>query len=128
MRAIVTAGANGLGRATSICLAKQNFKVLSIDIDKPGCDDLQRLSDTELNGNIITDVSDVGDPDIPKKCVDKAIDLFGGIDVLINNAGINNTKPIALHEFDYQWWQRIMSVNLIFIFLQTESKSGIIIA
>ena len=117
MRAIVTAGANGLGRATSICLAKQNFKVLSIDIDKSSCDELQKLSDNELNGNIITEVADVGNPDIPQQCVNKAIDLFGGINVLVNNAGINNSKPILLHEFDYQWWQRIMSVNLTSTFL-----------
>ncbi|MFC1860673.1 SDR family NAD(P)-dependent oxidoreductase [Chloroflexota bacterium] len=116
--AIVTGGASGIGRATSILLAKEGAKVAVVDIQ----DDAGRkvVSVIESGGDTAgywhMDVSDI--KEVEKVCAD-IYQKFGKIDVLVNDAGIMMDRKPS-HEIEEAEWDRIMNVNLKGVFLCTK--------
>ena len=78
----------------------------------------------DVNGNAIGAVADVSDSSQVKKIFDSALDAFGTVDVLVNNAGI--VSPM-LHFFDADetWWRRIIDVNLTGHFLCSQQAARI---
>ena len=102
---IVTGGAVGLGRAYAMALANEGAKVALFDI-VDGSD----LA-TQIDGQFLpTDVSNAGDV---AASVDAVLDQFGTIDVLINNAAIYSTLPVARYdEIDPGLWDQVFAVNV----------------
>jgi NAD(P)-dependent dehydrogenase (short-subunit alcohol dehydrogenase family) len=82
---VVTGGARGLGRAMSLALARAGASVLVVDVDDEPIDELLREAPGELHG-LRGDVSLEADVDA---VVAQANRLFGRLDVVVNNAGIN---------------------------------------
>jgi NAD(P)-dependent dehydrogenase (short-subunit alcohol dehydrogenase family) len=105
-RVLVTAGASGIGLAIVRAFAAFGARVSVIDIDAAG---LGRLS-SELP-NVQSAVCDISDRASIERMIPSAIQGIGGLDVLVNNAGIAGpTAPVD--EFDPAAWEKVMQINL----------------
>lgn len=113
--AIVTGGAQGLGKAISVRLAKEGCKVVIADINQEGIreteNQIHELFGSETMG-IITDVSK--DADV-EHLVNQTVKQFGRLDIMVSNAGILIAQPIE--EFPSEKWMKVMAVNLFGYFL-----------
>jgi NAD(P)-dependent dehydrogenase (short-subunit alcohol dehydrogenase family) len=113
-RVLVTAGANGIGRAITEAFASAGAKVFVCDIDEEA---LQRLEE-HLPG-VVTSVCDIADRDSATRMVADAATALGGLDVLVNNAGI--AGPVAsVADMDPDDWETVLRVNLTGTFVVTQ--------
>lgn len=106
-RVLVTGGARGLGRAIVTDLAGAGVRVLAVDLDVDG---LTTTRDGAA-GEVHTAACDVADEGAVHAVVDQALELFGGLDGVVNNAAIVDVtrKPaaqVSVAEFD-----RVLAVN-----------------
>lgn len=111
---IVTGGAVGLGRAYSEALSREGARVAVLDI-ADGSELAARIGGQYFH----TDVSDVENV---RSSVDGVAESFGGIDVLINNAALYSSLPVARYdEVDPDLWDKVFSVNVrgAFLMIQT---------
>jgi NAD(P)-dependent dehydrogenase (short-subunit alcohol dehydrogenase family) len=108
MRVLVTAGAAGIGLATSEAFLREGARVHVCDVDQAGLD--------RLRGRVTASVCDVTDPAAVARLFDDALSALGGLDALVNNAGVAGpTAPceeVALAD-----WERTLAVNLTGQFL-----------
>ncbi|MEQ4575362.1 MAG: SDR family oxidoreductase [Gammaproteobacteria bacterium] len=108
--AIVTGGSRGIGAAISERLAANGYAVA---INYAGRrDDAEALASrlTAQGGEAIALQADVSDPVAVRRLFDATEARYGGVDVLVNNAGIMNLAPIA--EFDDAAFDRLVAINL----------------
>jgi NAD(P)-dependent dehydrogenase (short-subunit alcohol dehydrogenase family) len=107
--AIVTGGASGIGRAACILLARDGADVAVVDIDIEGAK--ETVAKVEAEGRrgltIKTDVSNLSEV---QAMVDRAVDEFGHIDVLINNAG--TLKSVNILDLTEDQWRKSLGVLL----------------
>jgi NAD(P)-dependent dehydrogenase (short-subunit alcohol dehydrogenase family) len=108
--AVITGGASGIGRATAFSLARRGARIIVADIDGPGCE----LVAAEINragGRAAGVVCDVGADSAFEEVKAIAIELFGGVDVIMNNVGVlTSGRPEHLPVAE---WQRILNINLM---------------
>lgn len=102
---LVTGAARGIGNATARRLAAEGAKVIALDI-APMADELQALAG-EIAGVAL--VADITAPDILDR-VGEAVDTVGGLDVLVNNAGITRDRTLA--NMKPEGWRQALAVNL----------------
>jgi NAD(P)-dependent dehydrogenase (short-subunit alcohol dehydrogenase family) len=103
---VVTAGAGGIGAAIAGAFAAAGARVHVCDVDE---DALRAL--TEQRSEITASVCDVSDRSSVQRFVAEAAASLGGIDVLVNNAGI--AGPTArLEDIEPDAWERVLAVNL----------------
>lgn len=128
----ITGGATGIGAAMVAAFLKQNAKVAFIDIDAKAAKNLQqKLSDYQ--DNLFFENVDVTDVGALKESIERANEMFGGVDVLINN--VANDMRHSPQDIGYQDWQFCMQVNLDAAFFASQhvfdimrrQKSGCII-
>lgn len=103
--AIVTGASSGIGFGCATMLAEQGMAVLGTGRDAGRLAELQKQSD-----RIATLAVDLTDDDAPKRIVDAALERWGRIDFLVNNAGIGSPKP--LHETDDEMLDHFLGVML----------------
>src|SRR2546426_7749464 len=110
--AMITGGGQGLGRASALRMVREGVRVVISDLDG------ERLRETAaLSGRpelVRTIVQDVTADSSPRDAVALALDEFGRLDWLVNNAGIGNAK--ALHDTSDEDWDRYMNINLRSVF------------
>lgn len=104
--AIVTGSARGIGRATAELLAAQGARVLINDLDE----DVAREAADAIEGETAVFAGDLMAGDAPDRLVAAAVDAFGGIDVIVNNAGFTADAPI--HKMTDDAWDRIMDIHV----------------
>ena len=105
-KVLMTAGAAGIGREIALAFVKAGARVHVVDVDAAGLNALRADSLA-----ISTEVCDLADFAAIEKVIPQAIETLGGLDVLVNNAGI--AGPTALVEnYDPREWDRVMQVNL----------------
>jgi len=105
-RVLVTAGASGIGREIARAFVANGAKVFVSDIDPKG---LEALSH-EIDG-VNTKVCDNSKRSDVEALIPVAAEALGGLDVLVNNAGISGpTAPVE--EMDPDKWEAVMNVNL----------------
>jgi NAD(P)-dependent dehydrogenase (short-subunit alcohol dehydrogenase family) len=116
--AFVTGAAHGQGRVTSLALAREGYDIVALDVAKqlsyPGYelgspDELASLA-AECPTDCLTVVADVRDDAAVQSGVEAAIERFGRIDVLFNNAGI--CAYGLAHELTEEQWDAMLDVNL----------------
>ena len=105
----VTGAGSGLGRATARLFAAEGARVFGVDVGAEG------LGETiagvrAAGGRAESATCDVADSTAVRAAVAKAVAAFGGIDVLVNAAGVGRSARIE--EIDDAEWQRVLSVNL----------------
>ena len=105
--AIVTGGAGGIGRATAARLVAEGANVVVGDVDvEHGTELVGELGDAAAFNQ-----TDVSDADQVQQLVDFAVERFGGLDIMFNNAGIGSPLKRFLPD-DLEDFDRIMGVNL----------------
>lgn len=101
--ALVTGGAQGIGRAVVQSLLQNLAKVAVVDLNKTCGEECKTQLDTEFGeGNCTFILCDVSDGDALRDAFQCTVDQFGRLDIVINNAGINNEKN----------WEKTIQVNL----------------
>jgi NAD(P)-dependent dehydrogenase (short-subunit alcohol dehydrogenase family) len=126
--AFVTGAGRGQGRNHCLALAREGATIVAIDIDTPippiyplsTADDLrQTVEQVEaLDRRIISMTCDVRDEAAVKSAIDRALDEFGKIDILCNNAGV--CKVDAIDEMSSEALDAIIDVNVKGIFYTTK--------
>lgn len=107
--AIITGAANGMGAKEAELFAAEGAKVVATDINEEVLKELVS-SIQENGGDIIGIKHDVASEDQWKAVIKQTLDTFGGVDVLVNNAGISINKSFA--ELSMEQWNQVMDVNL----------------
>ena len=111
--AIVTGGANGIGRATVELFVKEGACVVIADTDRELGESLAQ----RIGRDAIFRQTDVSRSDEVQALVDAAVSRFGGLDIMFNNAGISGTPHGRFLDDDLADFNRVMSVNLFGVML-----------
>lgn len=110
LRALVTGAASGMGRATADLLARQGARVAVTDVDAAGAAALAQVLEGEglaarpwsLD---VTDAARIG------RVVEEVAEAFGGLDIVVNNAGVSGFSPLAADGYEAVW-ERSLAVLL----------------
>jgi len=104
--AIVTGSARGIGRATAELLSSQGAKVVINDLDG----DVAQQTASEIGGETAVFAGDLTKGDAPEQLVKTAIDAWGRLDIIVNNAGYTLDAPV--HKLSDDWWNRMLDIHL----------------
>jgi meso-butanediol dehydrogenase / (S,S)-butanediol dehydrogenase / diacetyl reductase len=116
-RVLITGGASGIGAATAIRFLEEGAQVCVLDRDAKGCDAIQRQA-PRLAGTVIADVSDLKQVQV---AFVEANRLMGGLDVLINNAGISIRHSFL--DITPDEWDKVIGVNLTGVFYVAQTAA-----
>ena len=105
--AIVTGSARGIGRATAELLAEHGARVLIVDLDG----DAAEQTAGEIAGETAVFAGDLTKGDAPDKLVQTAVDAWGRVDIIVNNAGYTLDAPI--HKMSDEQFQRMLDIHTI---------------
>ncbi len=105
--AIVTGSARGIGRATAELLASQGAKVVINDLDG----DVAQQTASEIQGETAVFAGDLTQGDAPEQLVQTAIDAWGRLDIVVNNAGYTLDGPI--HKLSDDWFQKMLDIHVV---------------
>jgi NAD(P)-dependent dehydrogenase (short-subunit alcohol dehydrogenase family) len=121
----VSGAGGGIGAATALALAAEGARVVCADLD-PRAAGRSALAVEGTGGSAIATTCDVTDPDAAHAAVNVARERFGGLDLLVNVAGVGYLRPtvdVALEE-----WNRTLAVNLTGTFLMCQAAIPALIA
>src|ERR1700732_888478 len=105
--AIVTGSARGIGRATAELLVSHGAEVLINDLDG----DVAEQAAGEIAGETAVFAGDLTKPGAAEELVQNAIDSFGKIDIIVNNAGYTLDAPV--HKMSDDWFQRMLDIHVV---------------
>jgi NAD(P)-dependent dehydrogenase (short-subunit alcohol dehydrogenase family) len=117
--AVVTGGANGIGRTIVELFVAEGARVVIADIDA----ETGRAVASDLGDAVLFEQADVSDPDQVQRVVDVAVASFGGLHVMVNNAGISGTFRRFLKD-DLRDFGRVMEVDLLGVMLGSQ-RAGV---
>ncbi|MFF4147003.1 SDR family NAD(P)-dependent oxidoreductase [Streptomyces sp. NPDC001698] len=100
LRALVTGGASGIGRASAELLAERGAQVAVLDLDP-----------SSVVKPLLAFRADVTDDTSVRRAVEQAAEALGGLDVLVNNAGIGAQGTVE--DNDDEEWRRVFDVNVL---------------
>jgi len=107
-RAIVTGASSGIGHAVALELSRNGADVVILARREDRLTELARQI-VEAGGRVETVAGDITEPDVRQHAIDAAVSQFGGLDILINNAGIGAMG--LFEEADRARLRRVMEVN-----------------
>ncbi len=105
--AIVTGSARGIGRATAELLTEHGAQVLINDLDG----DIAKQAAEEIAGETAVFAGDLTKPGVPDQLVQTAVDAFGKIDIIVNNAGYTLDAPI--HKMTDEHFQAMLDIHTV---------------
>ncbi|WP_435347945.1 SDR family NAD(P)-dependent oxidoreductase [Haloarchaeobius sp. HRN-SO-5] len=113
--AVVTGAGSGMGRATAELFAERGASVVVVDLDgERATETVDRI--VAGGGEAEAVVADVSDPEDVRAFVDRAVETYGHLDVLHNNAGIPQ-QSTPVEDVTEETWDRVQDVNLKSAFL-----------
>lgn len=106
---VVTGAGNGMGRAISLNLLSKGAKVIGLDINMEGLKKTQELAGN--NGDAMKLMQlDITNREAVEQMAEEAVQLFGAVDGIINNAGIIQDF-VSVNEMEYRTIERVMNIN-----------------
>ncbi|MPY60122.1 SDR family NAD(P)-dependent oxidoreductase [Streptomyces spongiae] len=116
---VVTGAGGGIGRAAALRFAEEGAKVVVADLNPEGAEETVKSIET-AGGTALAVIGDLSDQTVVDTVVERAVEAFGGLDVLVNNAGIMD-RMSALADVDDAEWERVIRINLTAPFLLTRA-------
>jgi len=113
--AIVTGSARGIGRATAELFVSEGAKVLINDLDA----DVAEQSAGEIDGETAVHAGDLTEEGAADKLVEAAVEAFGSVDIVVNNAGY--TWDGVIHRMDDKQFQAMLDIHTIVPFRVTRA-------
>ncbi|SFL17041.1 NAD(P)-dependent dehydrogenase, short-chain alcohol dehydrogenase family [Paenibacillus sp. 1_12] len=111
---LITGAGSGIGRSSALLFAKEGATVIVNDlVEKGGLETVEEIH--QAGGKALFIQADTTDPESVKAMVDQAIEAYGRIDVLFNNAGVSGIG--AIHEVEPEDWDRVIRINIRGVFL-----------
>ncbi|HEY3829705.1 MAG TPA: SDR family oxidoreductase [Solirubrobacteraceae bacterium] len=104
---MVTGSARGIGRATAELLTEHGAQVLINDLDG----DIAKQAAEEISGETAVFAGDLTKPGVPDQLVQTAVDAFGKIDIIVNNAGYTLDAPI--HKMTDEHFQAMLDIHTV---------------
>ncbi len=120
--ALVTGAARGIGRAICIELAEQGANILATDLLADELNETARLV-KEKGVGCEVEVANVTDAEAVEHLVDLAVEKFGKLDIVVNNAGI--TRDTLLPSMSDEQWDAVLTVNLRAVFFGTRAAAKV---
>lgn len=114
---LVTGAASGMGRVATRMFAAQGAKVVAVDINDAGLREAMGDVEPEKREAVLPVTGDVTDEADVQRTIAAAVERFGGLNVLYNNAGIMPEEDTSLAATSPETWDRVLDVNLKSIFL-----------
>lgn len=113
---LVTGGGSGIGRAMALAFAKAGGSVVVCDVDGERAE----RTASEIGSAAIAVAGDITEQSSVAALVQRAIDEYGQIDVLFNNAGVMDTMALPA-DISIEMWDRVLRINLTGTFLVTHA-------
>ena len=117
--AVITGAGTGLGAATATLFASEGAAVILVGRREEKLKEVAAEIDA-VGGRALVVPGDVAQPDTAIRAAQESIRTFGGVDILINNAGLH-AAPYPLHETPREEWDRFLAVDLTGPFLFTKA-------
>ncbi|GAA5111004.1 SDR family oxidoreductase [Orbus sasakiae] len=113
--AVITGGSKGIGNAICYRFGEEKMNVVvNYNSDASGAEEAVNLI-KKAGGNAIAVKADVGSEDGNLHLLEQAINTFGGLDIWVNNAGMEN--QYNTHELPLAEWEKVININLTGVFL-----------
>ena len=109
--ALVTGAGSGIGRASSLILAREGAKMVVSDIDASGAEETLSLI-KERGGDGVFVHADVSKSNDVQELISRAVSTYGRLDCAYNNAGIEGYMSGRLHEYPEEAWDRLVDINI----------------
>ena len=110
--ALITGAGSGMGREASVVFASEGARIAALDVDAAGLDATASLV-REGGGDIETFVADVAVEQQVREAIEAAVERFGALHILYNNAGVLwRDRDLGVLETDEAVWDRVMAINL----------------
>ncbi|MET8136873.1 MULTISPECIES: glucose 1-dehydrogenase [unclassified Streptomyces] len=116
---IVTGAGSGIGRATALAFAAEGARVVVADLNADGAAGVVEEIEA-AGGSAVAVTGDLSEQAVVDRVAATAVERFGGVDVLVNNAGIMD-RMSAVAEVSDAEWERVIRVNLTAPFLLTRA-------
>lgn len=125
MRALITGVSPGIGGATCRKLVStahqkgEEVKIAACEVS--ATKDLKKLANDlrAAGAEVLTLVGDLSSAAVPERLVAETVEVFGGLDAVVSNAGV--TSPAPLNRLDVRQWDRLMSINTRATFLLAQA-------
>ncbi|WP_327151873.1 SDR family NAD(P)-dependent oxidoreductase [Nocardia sp. NBC_01329] len=118
-RVLITGAGSGIGQATTLRILREGGRVAAVDISETGLADTLAGSGTD-RARLTTSIMDISDEDSVRSGVADAVRLLGGLDTLVNAAGI--LRSAHFEETSVQEFEQILRINLVGTFLVTRES------
>ena len=112
--AIITGASSGIGRATALLFAERGIKVVGVGRRQEELNAVRREAKEKNGGVIETELADILENEQVERVVRETAENFGGVDILVNAAGIISNGSIETTTLED--WDRMMNVNLRSVF------------
>lgn len=112
--ALITGAGSGIGRETALGLARGGAKVVVTDVDQTGGNETVALIE-QAGSSAIFVATDVAKPEQVEAAVAAAVEAFGGLHIVVNNAGIGGEANLT-GDYSLEGWHKVIDINLHGVF------------
>ncbi|HET7236927.1 MAG TPA: SDR family NAD(P)-dependent oxidoreductase [Actinomycetota bacterium] len=110
--ALITGAGSGMGREACLVFASEGARIAALDVDALALDETAAVT-REVGGDLATFVADVADEGQVRDAIEEAVEHFGSLHILYNNAGVLwRDRDVSVLETDEATWDRVMAINV----------------